>query len=35
MQSGAGGSRQVDQTKEPASDYVSKKSRKGSSGAGQ
>jgi hypothetical protein len=35
MQSGADGSRQLDQTKEPASDYASKKSRKGSSGAGQ
>lgn len=35
LQTGAGGSRQVDQTKQPASDYASRPSKKGSSGAGQ
>jgi hypothetical protein len=35
MQSGAGGSRQVDQQQDSASDYASRKSGKGSSGAGQ
>jgi len=34
-QSGTGGSQQLDEIKEPASDYASNKSRKGSSGAGQ
>jgi len=35
LQTGAGGSRQLDQTKQPASDYASRPSKKGSSGAGQ
>lgn len=35
LQSGKGGSRQGDQTAQPASDYVSRKTRKNSSGAGQ
>jgi hypothetical protein len=35
MQSGAGGAQQLDQTKQPASDYGSKKSKKKSGGAGQ
>jgi hypothetical protein len=35
MQGGAGGARQHDQKQDPASDYASKKSKKGSSGAGQ
>jgi hypothetical protein len=35
MQSGTGGAQQLDQTAQPASDYSSRKSKKGSSGAGQ
>lgn len=35
LQTGAGGARQLDQTQQPASDYASRPSKKGSSGAGQ